>query len=215
MAANTLHKTPLPRLFLISSGLESAEGGSLLLEQLQHLPSALPCMVQIREKHLDAKSLFLLAQKAVKTSRSKETLIIVNERADIALATGLQGVHLPEKSCPPRHIRSFAPALIIGCSVHSPESARVAEDSGADYLLFGPVFDTPSKRIYGPPQGVHKLADVCRTTSLPVYAVGGVTALNIPQCRESGAWGAAGISIFSPAGDFAENFDQFYRTLYQ
>lgn len=215
MAHNYLHRTPLPRLFLISSGRETHVDGSLLTEQLKQIPRSMDCMVQIREKQLDAKQLFLLSLKAAAIASSTKIRLLINERADIALAAALQGVHLPEKSCPPDKLRPFAQELIIGCSVHSPESALSAEQSGADYLLFGPVFDTPSKRKYGPPQGVDKLGTICRSTSLPVFAVGGITPKNIQQCKSAGAYGAAGISIFENDARFAANLEQFYNALYQ
>jgi thiamine-phosphate pyrophosphorylase len=215
MAHINPHGTPLPRLFLISSGQENPENSYLLLKQLELLPRSLSCMVQIREKHLEAKQLFLLAQKAAEMDLPTGTRLLVNERADIALAAGLHGVHLPEACCPPDKIRAFAPDLLIGCSVHSPLSAHNAEQSGADYLLYGPVFDTPSKRKYGHPQGLNKLAALCSSTSLPVFAVGGITPLNAAQCMDNGAYGAAGISIFAPCNGFAGNFEQFYRALYQ
>lgn len=207
--------TPLPRLFLISSGEEDPVHKPLLLEQLKLLPRSPACMVQIREKHLEAKQLFSLAHKASEMDLPSGTLLLVNERADIALAAGLHGVHLPENSCPPDKLRSFAPKLLIGCSVHSPSSARIAEQSGADYLLFGPVFDTPSKRKYGAPQGLNKLAALCRSTPLPVFAVGGVTPQNAAQCMSEGAYGTAGISIFKPGEGFSEIFEQFYHAVYQ
>lgn len=215
MAHNTPHNTPLPRLLLISSGKEAPLTDTPLLKQLQLLPRLMPCMIQIREKELDAKQLFQLALMAAEIAREKEVRILINERADIALAAALHGVHLPEKSCPPDKLRAVAPELIIGSSVHSPLSARIAEERGADYLLFGPVFDTPSKRKYGPPQGLEKLGALCRSTSLPVFAVGGITPQNIPSCMKQGAYGAAGISIFEPGSGFVATFEQFYNTLYQ
>jgi len=215
MAHINPHGTPLPRLFLISGGQENPDNSSLLLKQLELLPRSLSCMVQIREKHLEAKQLFSLAQKAADMVLPTGTRLLINERADIALAAGLHGVHLPESGCPPDKIRAVAPDLLIGCSVHSSSSAIIAEHSGADYLLFGPVFDTPSKRKYGAPQGLDKLGKLCRSTTLPVFAVGGITPQNVSHCMREGAYGAAGISIFKPGEEFAGNFEQFYRVLYQ
>jgi thiamine-phosphate pyrophosphorylase len=216
MALKNPYATPLPRLFLISGGEEEpANDQHNLLEQLKLIPEALSCMVQIREKHLDAKELLKLSLNAASISLPAGTLLLINERADIALAAGLHGVHLPEKSCPPVKLRTFAPDLLIGCSVHSNSSAMIAEDSGADYLLFGPVFDTPSKRKYGSPQGLEKLAQLCRSTSLPVFALGGITPQNASHCMDAGAYGTAGLSIFKPCNCFAENFEQLYRILYQ
>ncbi|MEI6847450.1 MAG: thiamine phosphate synthase [Chlorobiaceae bacterium] len=214
MALYQRYSNPLPRLYLISSGKDDPYTGTLLMEQIKLLPHYLSCIVQIREKHFEAKQLFYLALKAAESTLSKEVLLVINERVDIAVATGLQGVHLPENSCPPDKLRTVAPELLIGCSVHSPSSALIAEESGADYLLFGPVFDTPSKRKYGLPQGSDKLGKLCRSTSLPVFAVGGITHQNASQCIDNGAYGVAGISLFVPSAKFIENVEKFYRILY-
>ena len=137
----------------------------------------------------------------------------MNERADIALAAGLDGVHLPENACSAETLRTFAPGLIYGCSVHSKSAMLIAEESGADYLLFGPVFDTPSKRKYGAPQGLEKLGELCRATSLPVFALGGITPQNAAHCMAEGAYGIAGLSIFQDTARFTETIEQFYLHL--
>ena len=203
-------ETSLPRLFLISSGEGNADNGTLLLNQLNLLPRSMPCMVQIREKQLEAKELLTLALKARAIELSEGTLLLINERADIALAAGFDGVHLPENACSAKIIRTYAPDLIYGCSIHSISALRIAEESGADYLLFGPVFDTPSKRQYGAPQGLEKLGALCRTTSLPVFALGGITPQNTPLCIAKGAYGIAGLSIFQNTARLAETIEQFY-----
>ncbi|MEI7824548.1 MAG: thiamine phosphate synthase [Chlorobiaceae bacterium] len=201
---------PLPRLYLISSGEEHAHNGTLLLNQLNLLPRSLSCMVQIREKQLNAKELLELALQARAMELPEGTLLLMNERADIALAAGFDGVHLPENGCSAKVLRSFAPELLYGCSIHSASALCIAEESGADYLLFGPVFDTPSKRIYGAPQGLKKLGELCGATSLPVFALGGITLQNAASCMAEGAYGVAGLSIFQDTAKFAETFDQFY-----
>ncbi|NTW82802.1 MAG: thiamine phosphate synthase [Chlorobiaceae bacterium] len=189
-------KFSLPRICIVSSGKESDPEKSPLISLLKHLPEMIPCMVQIREKHLDAKHLFMLCREAKEIDLPPGTLLLLNERADIASAAGIDGVHLPESGCPAEKLRAFASGLIYGRSVHSIESARIAEDSGADFLLFGPVFDTPSKRQYGKPQGLDQLEKLCNTTALPVYAIGGVNPENAGSCRERGAFGMAALSLF-------------------
>jgi thiamine-phosphate pyrophosphorylase len=89
-----------------------------------------------------------------------------------------------------------------------------AEQSGADYLLFGPVFDTPSKRKYGPPQGLKKLGELCRASSLPIFALGGVTPHNAALCMDAGAYGTAGLSIFRDRVLLPDILEQFHRILY-
>jgi thiamine-phosphate pyrophosphorylase len=207
-------ETILPRLYLISSGEENTCNDSILLKQLNLLPRSLSCMVQIREKQLDAKELLLLAQKARAIDLPEGSLLMMNERTDIALAAGLDGVHLPENACSAMTLRTFAPDLIYGCSVHSSSAMRIAEETGSDYLLFGPVFDTPTKRKYGAPQGLEKLGALCRSTSLPVFALGGITLQNASQCIAEGAYGIAALSIFRNLDRFAETIEQFYLNIH-
>ena len=203
----------LPRLFIVSSGEENTDNGILLLNQLNLLPRSLPCMIQIREKQLEAKELLTLSLNARAIELPEGSLLLMNERADIALAAGLDGVHLPEQACSARTLRTFAPGLIYGCSVHSKSAMLIAEESGADYLLFGPVFDTPSKRKYGAHQGLEKLGELCRATSLPVFALGGITPQNAAHCMAEGAYGIAGLSIFQDTARFTETIEQFYLHL--
>ncbi len=211
MEHNKVQGTPLPHLYLISSGQENPDNGTLLLEQLNLLPRTLCCMVQIREKQLNAKQLLTLALKARGCHLPEGSRLLLNERIDIALAARLDGVHLPESGCYPDKLRPFAPNMIFGCSVHSPESLNIAAESGADYLLFGPVFDTPSKRKYGAPQGLEKLGLICRSTTLPVFALGGITPENGALCMAEGAYGIAGLSIFQDTSRFVDTLEQFYR----
>ena len=213
MQYNILKAAPLPRIYLISSGEENSDPGRLI-RQLNLLPSFMPCIVQIREKNLEAKQLLTLALQARKIQLPTGSLLLCNERADVALAAGLDGVHLPENACPTDKLQAFASNFIFGCSIHSQKALHIAEQSGADYLLFGPVFDTPSKRKYGAPQGLKKLGEFCRTTSLPVYALGGVTPRNAALCMAEGAYGTAGLSIFQETARLIETIEQFYRILY-
>ncbi|MCY2927770.1 MAG: thiamine phosphate synthase [Planctomycetota bacterium] len=202
----------LPRLYLISGGGSERDGGAAFLEQLKHLPPARACMVQLREKQLDPAKLLALALQASKAPLPAGSLLLVNAHADVARAAGLHGVHLPEAAYRSARPAAFAPDLVIGCSVHSVESARAAQEAGADFLLFGPVFDTPSKRSYGPPQGLARLGEICGV-ALPVFAVGGVTPDNAAACLTAGAYGIAGISAFRDVGRLGEIVERFYRVL--
>ncbi|MCX6179103.1 MAG: thiamine phosphate synthase [Chlorobiales bacterium] len=214
MEHHKLKEIHLPRIYLISKGEENADKSSLLINQLSLLPPLIPCIMQIREKHLDARKLLTLALTARKIKLPKGSLLLCNERADVALTAMLDGVHLPENACSPDKLRTFASKLIFGCSIHSTKSLHFAEQSGADYLLFGPVFDTPSKRKYGAPQGLKKLGKLCRTTSLPVFALGGITQKNAAQCMNEGAYGIAGLSIFQDPTRLNDNLEQFHHILY-
>jgi len=215
MQHNNFKVTPLPRICLISNGEADADQGKVLLAQLNLLPETLPCMVQIREKRLEARELFNLAERAGAIKLPAGSLLLCNDRLDIALAAGLDGVHLPENACPADKLRTFAPNLIFGCSIHSLEALHIAERSGADYLLFGPVFDTPSKRRYGASQGLHKLGEICMATSLPFYALGGIRPDNAGLCMDRGADGAAGLSVFQDTARLVETLEQFYSIICQ
>ncbi len=181
------------------------------MTQLSLLPHPFPCIVQIREKQLNTKELLRVALQIKALALSKETIIIINERLDVALAASLDGIHLPESGCTPAILRPLAPKMLFGCSVHSLEALRNAEESGADYLLFGPVFETPSKRAYGPPQGLQLLGRISHSTSLPVFALGGITPENAAYCMAEGAYGIAALSIFQETTRLVDTIERFYN----
>ena len=212
MEQSIRHVLPLPRIYLISSGEEDPALNSTRIKmQLNLLPRSLNCIIQIREKQLNTRQHLTLALKAREFDLPEGTLLFINERVDVALAASLDGVHLPEGACAPDKLRPFAPKLRFGCSVHSKESLRIAEISGADYILFSPVFETPSKRKYGAPQGLEKLGEICRTTSLPVFALGGITPENASYCMDEGAYGIAALSIFQDIERFVDTLENFHQ----
>ncbi len=204
----------LPRLCIISSGNDPDGSGLQIRRQIELLRPSLPCLMQIREKHLDASTLFRLSLTLKAAAAGKNVLIILNERADIAAAAALDGVHMRESSYPPDRLRSFTGRMLIGKSAHSAESALNAAQSGVDYLIFGPVFDTPSKRQYGKPQGLDKLGEVCGAVSIPVLAIGGITPENTPRCLSEGAYGIAALSLFSDTSRFPGLLTTFEKLLY-
>ena len=162
--------------------------------------------VQIREKDLDGQPLYDLVSAAVGAVRGSSTRILVNDRLDVAWTAAANGVHLGENSLPvaeaARAKRWFGAAnFLIGASCHSAETARRAAQEGADYIFFGPVFATPSKAAFGSPQGLEQLAEVCRSVTIPVLAIGGITTENARACLESGASGIAAIRMFQEARD--------------
>ena len=150
-------------------------------------------MIQIRAKQLSARDLAQLVRGAL--AQARQSKIIVNTRTDIALACGAHGVHLPAESMAPHAMRRIAPeGFLIGTSCHTPDELRAAEREGADFAVYGPVFPSVTKSLT--PIGIEAFRQAVSCVRLPVYALGGVTAENAPQCIQAGAAGVAGISLF-------------------
>jgi thiamine-phosphate pyrophosphorylase len=180
----------------------------LLLEKIEAAAGAGVEWTQIREKDLEARVLLWLAQEA-KRRVAGRCRILVNDRLDVAIAAGTDGVHSGERSLRAADAKRFcgshktASEFLVGVSTHSLEAAREAEANGADYVVFGPVFSTPSKLAYGLPQGTGQLAEVCRSVRVPVIAIGGITRDNAQECVRAGAAGIAAIRLFQDADDLS------------
>jgi thiamine-phosphate pyrophosphorylase len=153
--------------------------------------------VQIREKDLTARELFHLTRQALALPNPSGAKFIVNTRADVAIAAGAAGVHLPSHSPEPKRWRAIAPSgFLIGVSCHTVEEVRAAESEGADYVFFGPIFAPRSKHSDLPPRGLGALAEAAHAVRIPVLALGGITRKNATACAENGAAGIAAISMF-------------------
>ncbi|MEO8662193.1 MAG: thiamine phosphate synthase, partial [Bryobacteraceae bacterium] len=125
------------------------------------------------------------------------TKILVNTRVDVALACGAHGAHLPANSPPPSAWRAIVPpGFLFGVSTHTLDELRAAEEGGADFAVFSPIFESSSKPGYGPALGLDALRAAVRAVHLPVLALGGITAAYVPQCLATGAAGVAGIGLF-------------------
>lgn len=186
----------------LANGAEEAK--KLLLEKIAQAAQAGVAWIQLREKDLSGRALAELVMESRRQIGTTSRLV-VNDRLDVAIANGAGGVHLGENSLHLAEAKRLARArtvdFIVGASVHSFEAAREAEMQGADYLVFGPIFATPSKADFGAPQGLSKLREVCQGTKIPVIAIGGITAGNVAACLEAGASGIAAIRLFQEAAD--------------
>lgn len=159
--------------------------------------------IQIREKDLSDRNLFEQVRRAVSLARGTTSRILVNGRADIALAAGAHGVHLPSTGLRVSDVRSWLPGnFLIGISAHTEKELRQARDEGADYVLLGHVFPTPSKSGMGNPVGLEFLAKACTDFPVPIIALGGINAVRVAPVIQSGAAGIAGISLFQIKKEF-------------
>jgi thiamine-phosphate pyrophosphorylase len=170
--------------------------------------------IQIREKNLEASSLVYLARQAMacsvaaSASPAERTKIFVNDRLDVALASGADGVHLGELGLPPNEVVRWRQTIEesdfrVGASSHSMEAVRRLAQAGVDYIFFGPIFATPSKIAFGAPQGLEKLREACNAVPVPILAIGGITTENAAACLKAGAAGIAGIRLFQETTDLS------------
>jgi thiamine-phosphate pyrophosphorylase len=188
----------LPITYPITSGKTTPQTISDTLRFVRAAVEAEVVLLQIREKSLPARVLYELATRAAEITRGSKTRLLVNDRADIARAAGADGVHLTSQSLPAGVVRrTFGSEFLIGVSTHSLDEARAARDGGADFVVFGPVFETESKRGFGAPQGLDKLRQVAdELRGFPVLAIGGISLENAGACFDAGASGVAAISLF-------------------
>lgn len=170
--------------------------------------------VQLREKDLETRELLKLAYNMRALTNKYDAKLFINDRFDVALAVGADGVHLTQNSIPADAVRKAVKnKLIIGVSTHSLKEGKDAEKAGADFITFGPVYKTPSKLKYGAPLGLNRLENVCKEMNIPVFALGGVKAENVDEVKKSGASGAAMISEILCADDIKEKTRELINIL--
>jgi thiamine-phosphate pyrophosphorylase len=158
--------------------------------------------VQLREKDLSSRDLYQLALALRRITAGNGAKLFINDRLDIAMAVAADGVHLGERSLPAARVRELAgDRFLIGVSCHGLDGALSAQDGGADFITFGPVFHTPSKACYGEPLGLEPLEKACRSLGIPVFAIGGIVADGIRLLSGRGAGGVALISAILAASD--------------
>lgn len=201
-------KKILPPVYLITDR-HQIQNSKNYFDVIAELLAAGLQMIQLREKDLSAADLYDYALRLRQLTQKHQALLLVNDRIDIALAVQADGVHLGQKSLPAATARKLLGAqAIIGVSTHNQKEAQTAQQQGADFITFGPVFYTSSKAQYGEPVGIESLRHICTTTALPVYALGGIKTKNIKQIKDSGIHGIAAISTLLAATNAADSLRQ-------
>src|SRR5437867_8453920 len=180
-------------LYLVSDRHQT--GGRPLVPLLREAVAAGLRAVQLREKDLATRPLLLLAEEVLRLTREHGAWLLINDRVDLTLALGADGVHLRSDSLSVSVARRLlGPDRVIGVSAHSVEEVVQAESEGADFAVLGPVYDTSSKRSYGPSIGLPPIQEASRRCRIPVFAIGGITAPRVHDVRRAGAFGVAVIS---------------------
>jgi thiamine-phosphate pyrophosphorylase len=213
---------PLPIIYPITSARTTAQTTpddpqfTDILRLVEAAVTAKVPLFQIREKLLSGRVLYELVTRAVEITRGSDTRLLVNDRSDIARAAGADGVHLTTQSLRADVVRKiYGPEFLIGVSTHAREEAVAAKARGADFVVFGPVFATESKREFGEPQGLARLQEItAELRGFPVVAIGGITLENFAACFAAGASGVAAIRLLNNAeriSSIAEVIRSVYR----
>jgi thiamine-phosphate pyrophosphorylase len=188
------------RLFLVTDRHQT--NGRPLVPLLQRVLTTAAPAIQLRERDLSARELVTLAREVQAVTASRSSHLLINDRIDVALALEGVGVNLRSNSLPVLVARQLLGAQrLLGISVHAVEEAVQAELQGADYVIFGPIYETPSKRMFGPPLGIHTLEKACRLVRIPIIGIGGVTVARAREMRRAGAFGVAVITAILSAAD--------------
>lgn len=170
--------------------------------------------IQLREKDLSTRDLYDLVERLLPLVHGRGACLLINDRVDLALALPIDGVHLSRTSLPPAETRALlGPSRLIGVSCHRLEEALEAERGEADFIVFGPMFPTPSKAAYGPPVGLERLREVRDRVRLPIFGIGGIATSNVASVITAGADGAAGISAVMAVDDPSDAVSALLRAI--
>ncbi|WP_092345938.1 thiamine phosphate synthase [Desulfuromusa kysingii] len=205
----------LPGVYLITDR-HQIHKKKTLLETVDELLQAGLRMIQLREKDLSAAELYPLAKELRCLTHQYHSLLLINDRVDLAQAVNADGVHLGHHSLPIDVARKvIGSKLLIGASTHSHSEITRAYEQGADFVTYGPVYFTPSKAPYGKPVGLQSLQDICKYAPLPVYALGGVKTENALETLQSGVAGIAAISALLSTPSPAQAYANLTKVLIQ
>lgn len=198
------------RLYVVTDRHQTA--GRPLVSVVGRAASAGLRAVQLRERDLPIRELLSLALEL--QCALPEMQLFINDRLDLAVALGCRGVHLRESSLPATVVRTLLqPSQLLGLSVHSIQGAVAAERHGADFVVLGPIFDTPSKREYGEPLGLEVLEQTARRVNIPIFAIGGMTASRTREVRQAGAFGVAVLSSILSASNVETATEKFLAAI--
>jgi thiamine-phosphate pyrophosphorylase len=202
----------LPRLYAIVD--PSWTGGRPAIELCEELLQAGVRLIQYRDKQASALNIFATCSGLARSVRACDGLFIVNDRADIALAAGAEGVHVGQEDLPVEMARTvMGPDRCVGVSTHNLSQVRKADASPADYVAFGPIFETRSKERPDAVVGLEGLREARKATAKPLVAIGGITAENARQVIEAGADAVAVIHDLIAAPNPAARGREFLRVL--
>ncbi len=207
---------PRPRcdwsVYLVA-GLQTPSGGSILDAVDAAIRGGITA-VQLRDKHASTRDLLALGRSLMQRTRAAGIPLIVNDRVDVALALGADGVHVGQDDMPASDARRLiGPHLILGVSTSTVAEARAARDADADYLGVGDLFGTPSKSDAGDPIGLGPVADIAGAVPLPIVGIGGITRANAADVIGAGAAGVAVISAILAAADPAQASTDLQRSV--
>lgn len=202
------------RLYLITDGTAKRDT-TRFLEKIDKALSGGIKFIQLREKDLSARELLGLAKSVKAKASAYGARILINDRADVALVAGADGVHITGAGYAPFEARKIlGDKAVIGVSTHSIIDARRAEAEGADFVTFGPIYFTESKASYGEPLGIEKLREAATAINIPVFALGGVTTERVKEAVSNGASGVAVISAVFGSDDIEKSVKGFLEVLY-